>query len=218
MRFTDSLPFDWPGLSGSTAIDAGAWHLHGFAASLERDLLHEVRLIEAVSPFRNLQTPGGFLMSVAMTNCGRVGWVSDHTGYRYDPEDPTTGKPWPAMSALFLDLAERAAAAAGYRNFQPSACLVNRYLPGAHLSLHQDRDELDFKQPIVSVSLGVPAFFLWGGAKRSDRPQSIALFSGDVVVWGGPTRLNFHGVKKLGLAQHPLTQEARINLTFRQAV
>jgi DNA oxidative demethylase len=215
----ESLPFDVPAqVRGPTPLDEGAVHLHGFAAPLEQLLLDEVSRIASVSPFRHLMTPGDFMMSVAMTNCGSVGWVSDRSGYRYDSLDPITQRPWPSLPAQFADLADRAASAAGYPSFRPTACLVNRYLPDTHLSLHQDKDELDLRQPIVSVSLGVPAFFLWGGAQRSQRPRSIAVFSGDVVVWGGPSRLHYHGVKKLAAAHHPLTGSARINLTFRQAI
>jgi alkylated DNA repair protein (DNA oxidative demethylase) len=161
-------------------------------------------------------TPGGFRMSVAMTNCGRVGWVSDRSGYRYDTADPHTGLPWPAMPAVFRDLACRAAVAAHFE-FEPDCCLVNRYAPGTKLSLHQDKDEQDFTAPIVSVSLGLPAVFLWGGTKRSERVRRIQLESGDVVVWGGPARLTYHGVAPLAEGEHPATGRARINLTFRKA-
>jgi alkylated DNA repair protein (DNA oxidative demethylase) len=155
-------------------------------------------------------------MSVAMTNCGRVGWVSDRSGYRYDPIDPDTGRPWPAMPAVFRDLAEGAAAAAGFPNYDPDACLVNRYVERAKLSLHQDRDENDQWSPIVSVSLGLPAVFLWGGKRRRDSVRRLRLESGDVVVWGGPARFVYHGVSPLAAGVHPLTGTTRINLTFRK--
>ena len=155
-------------------------------------------------------------MSVAMTNCGRVGWVSDRTGYRYDAEDPQTGMKWPPMPEAFFDIAVRAAAAAGFENYDPDACLINRYVAGAKLSLHQDRDENDAWAPIVSVSLGLPATFLWGGKKRSDRVRRLRLESGDVVVWGGPARFVYHGVAPLCEGEHPLTGATRINLTFRK--
>ena len=155
-------------------------------------------------------------MSVAMTNCGRVGWVSDARGYRYDPLDPATGLPWPPMPPPFLDLARRAAAEAGFEDYDPDACLMNRYLRGARLGLHQDRDEKDAWAPIVSVSLGLPATFLWGGQRRSDPTRRLRLESGDVVVWGGPARFVFHGVAPLKDGLHPLTGAARINLTFRK--
>jgi DNA oxidative demethylase len=164
-----------------------------------------------------MRTPGGFSMSVAMTNCGPFGWVSDPTGYRYSPTDPETGVAWPAMPAAFAELATRAAAAAGFPDFAPDACLVNRYEPGARLTLHQDKDEWDFGAPIVSVSLGVPAVFLFGGLKRSDRPQRVPLEHGDVVVWGGPARLRYHGVAKLEESRHAFAGNARINLTLRRA-
>jgi len=162
-------------------------------------------------------TPGGFRMSVAMTNCGELGWVSTDAGYRYARHDPATGRHWPALPPVLMSLARRAAAAAGYEQFAPDACLVNRYEPGARLTLHQDKDEQDFTQPIVSVSLGVPAVFLFGGLKRKDRPSRLTLEHGDVVVWGGPSRLRYHGVAALKEAQHPFAAAARINLTLRRA-
>jgi alkylated DNA repair protein (DNA oxidative demethylase) len=162
-------------------------------------------------------TPGGFEMSVAMTNCGRLGWASDRKGYRYAPLDPLTGQRWPEMPDIFLKLAASAAAAAGFDAFVPDACLINRYAPGAKLSLHQDKDERDFRQPIVSVSLGVPAVFLFGGLKRSDKTRQVPLAHGDVVVWGGPDRLRYHGVLALKHGDHPLLGSHRINLTFRKA-
>jgi alkylated DNA repair protein (DNA oxidative demethylase) len=157
-------------------------------------------------------------MSVAMTDCGRVGWVTDRTGYRYDAIDPVTDRPWPAMPQIFADLAEEAAEAAGFSGFRPDACLVNRYTPGARLSLHQDRNERDSDQPIVSVSLGLPAIFLWGGKTRTEKVRRVPLLHGDVVVWGGPHRLTFHGVHALAEGQHPLTDAYRFNLTLRRAL
>jgi alkylated DNA repair protein (DNA oxidative demethylase) len=155
-------------------------------------------------------------MSVAMTNCGRVGWVSDRSGYRYDPIDPDTGNPWPRMPRAFLDVAERAAAEAGFPDYDPDACLINRYAVGTKLGLHRDRDEKDAWAPIVSVSLGLPATFLWGGKRRSDPTRRLLLQSGDVVVWGGPARFVYHGVATLKAGEHPLTGGVRINLTFRK--
>jgi len=191
--------------------------LRGVALPLEPELAAGVRAVAAAAPFRHMTTPGGYSMSVAMTNCGALGWVSDPTGYRYSPTDPATGAPWPAMPAAFTELAQRAAAALGFAKFAPDACLVNRYAPGARLTLHQDKDEQDFDQPIVSVSLGVPAVFLFGGPKRRDRPQRVPLEHGDVVVWGGPARLRYHGVAKLEESSHPFAGNARINLTLRRA-
>jgi alkylated DNA repair protein (DNA oxidative demethylase) len=199
-------------------LDDGAILLRGFALDVAKDLVAAIRRIETKAPFRRMVTPGGFTMSVAMTNCGRAGWVTDRTGYRYDTKDPETGKPWPSMPEGFAALAARAAAAAGYPRYAPDSCLINRYEPGTQLSLHQDKNERDFSQPIVSVSLGLPATFLWGGAKRAERPRRVKLESGDVVVWGGATRLNFHGVARLGEGEHQLTGRARINLTFRKAL
>lgn len=194
----------------------GAMLLSGFARPIETALIEAATAIIARAPFRHLITPGGHRMSVTMTNCGRVGWVSDRTGYRYDPIDPDSGKPWPPMPETFADLALRAAARAGFADFRPDACLINRYEPGAKLSLHQDKDELDFNAPIVSVSLGLPATFLFGGLTRNDKTTRYRLAHGDVVVWGGPARLAYHGVMPLADGDHPLLGNKRINLTFRK--
>ncbi|MDX3886039.1 MAG: DNA oxidative demethylase AlkB [Sphingomonas sp.] len=198
------------------ALGPGAMVLGGFARDMDRDLLAVIEGVLADAPPRHLVTPGGRRMSVAMSNCGGVGWVSDRRGYRYDPIDPESGRRWPAMPDIFTDLAVRAAAAAGFAGFAPDACLINRYEPGARLSLHQDRDERDRAAPIVSVSLGLPATFLWGGEKRSDRPRRIRIVHGDVTVWGGPARFAFHGVEPVADGAHPLTGRARYNLTFRK--
>jgi DNA oxidative demethylase len=195
----------------------GAVLLRGFATPFEGELIAALRDIVGQAPFRHMVTPGGHAMSVAMTNCGNLGWVTDRTGYRYDGDDPETGKPWPAMPASFCQLAGQAAAQAGFFEFSPDACLINRYEPGARMSLHQDRDEQDFGAPIVSVSLGLPAIFLFGGSKRNEKPRRFRLQHGDVVVWGGPTRLAFHGVAPLADGQHALIGRQRINLTFRKA-
>jgi alkylated DNA repair protein (DNA oxidative demethylase) len=197
-------------------LEEGAVLLRGFAFADAAALVAEAERVAQAAPFRHLVTPGGFTMSVAMTNCGRVGWVSDRTGYRYDPSDPDTGAPWPSVPARFLDLAARAAAEGGYPNYDPDACLINRYTAGAKLGLHQDRDEKDAWAPIVSVSLGLPATFLWGGKRRGDAVRRMRLESGDVVVWGGPARFIYHGVAPLKDGQHALTGAARINLTFRK--
>jgi len=195
----------------------GAVLLRGFARSMQAELVAALRDIAEQSPFRHMLTPGGHSMSVAMTNCGSLGWVTDLGGYRYDAHDPETAKPWPAMPVPFRELARQAADRAGFGDFSPDACLVNRYQPGAKMSLHQDRDEGDFGAPIVSVSLGLPAIFLFGGLKRSDRPRRFRLEHGDVVVWGGPARLYFHGVAPLADGEHALLGRQRINLTFRKA-
>jgi DNA oxidative demethylase len=192
--------------------------LRGFARGPAPELVTAIDAIAALSPFRHMVTPGGWEMSVALTNCGQVGWVTDRTGYRYDAIDPVTGRPWPEMPRAFADLAVEAAEAAGFKDFRPDACLVNRYARGARLSLHQDRNERDFDQPVVSVSLGVPAIFLWGGKTRTDRVRRIPLIHGDVVVWGGPDRLAFHGVHSLADGDHPLTGPYRFNFTFRRAL
>jgi DNA oxidative demethylase len=204
-------------LPAREAMAEGAILLRGFARQTEAGLLAALREIEAEAPFRRMFTPGGHQMSVAMTNCGCYGWVTDISGYRYDGADPKSGKPWPAMPAVFRELAESAAREAGFAGFAPDACLINRYEPGAKMSLHQDRDEKDFSAPIVSVSLGLPAIFLFGGMKRSDKPQRYRLEHGDIVVWRGPSRLFFHGVAPLADGEHPLLGRRRINLTFRKA-
>ena len=195
----------------------GAVVLRGFALSQQDALLADLDGVIAAAPLRHLITPGGLRMSVAMTNCGALGWLSDRRGYRYDAVDPDSGAPWPPMPASFARLAAQAAAAAGFDGFAPDACLVNRYEPGARLSLHQDRDERDFGAPIVSVSLGLPATFLFGGLRRAEKSLRVSLAHGDVVVWGGPARLRFHGVLPVADGQHPLLGAQRINLTFRKA-
>ena len=191
--------------------------LRGFARPFEADLIADIGAIVAQAPFRHMVTPGGHSMSVAMTNCGHAGWVTDRGGYRYDTNDPEAGKPWPDMPPSFRDLAEQAAADAGFTKFSPDACLINRYQPGARMSLHQDKDEHDFGAPIVSVSLGLPATFLFGGLQRSDKPQRYRLEHGDIAVWGGPARLFFHGVAPLADGDHAAMGRQRINLTFRKA-
>lgn len=191
--------------------------LHGQALPHAADLIDAVEAVTAQAPFRHLVTPGGATMSVAMTNCGPLGWVSDRRGYRYSPEDPASGLPWPPMPAVFRRLAQQAAKEAGFGTFEPDACLVNRYTPGTRLSLHQDRDEQDYKHPIVSVSLGMPATFLFGGLTRAERPRRILLEHGDVVVWGGVDRLRFHGIAPLKDHPHPRLGSVRLNLTFRRA-
>jgi len=195
----------------------GAMLLGGGALPVARDLVAALQQVVAQAPFRHMITPGGFRMSVAMSNCGPLGWVSDRQGYRYQAVDPESDRPWPAMPVVFLSLAEAAATQAGFAGFRPDACLINCYAPGTRLSLHQDRDERDLGQPIVSVSLGLPAVFLFGGLHRSERAQRVSLFHGDVVVWGGPSRLRYHGVLPLPDGEHPLLGRQRINLTFRHA-
>ena len=204
--------------TGDERLAPGAMVLRGFALDRAAELLEAIRVVTARAPFRHLVTPGGFTMSVAMTNCGEAGWVSDRTGYRYDRVDPVSGLPWPPMPAVFVTLAQAAAARGGFSPFEPDVCLINRYEPGTRLSLHQDRDEKGYVDPIVSVSLGLPSVFQWGGDKRSDRPQRVPLSHGDVVVWGGPSRLRFHGVLPLKDGEHPLMGRQRLNLTFRKAL
>lgn len=199
-------------------LAAGAVLLNGFVEEDEADVLAAcVSQVVAAAPWRHLVTPGGQAMSVAMTNCGALGWVSDRRGYRYEPHDPQSGLPWPALPKAFHQLAQRAALAGGFEGFEPDACLVNRYQPGTRLSLHQDRDERDHGHPIVSVSLGLPAVFLFGGLTRTAKAQRVPLQHRDVVVWGGPARLAFHGVMPLAEGSHPQWGALRVNLTFRRA-
>ena len=196
----------------------GALVLRGFVRDRGPALLEALETVTARAPFRFLVTPGGYQMSVGMTNCGSAGWISDRSGYRYGPLDPLTGQQWPAMPAVFATLAAEAAAAAGFAAFAPDACLINQYEPGSRLSLHQDKDERDYQAPIVSVSLGLPAVFLFGGGLRTDKTQRVPLAHGDVVVWGGPARLRYHGVLPLKDGEHALLGRRRINITFRQAL
>jgi DNA oxidative demethylase len=195
----------------------GAVLLRAFAATESDALLTALHEVVARSPFRRMTTPGGYRMSVAMTNCGECGWITDESGYRYGAVDPATARCWPPMPRVFGDLATSAATAAGFAGFAPDACLISRYEPGARLSLHQDKDELDHEAPIVSVSLGVPAVFLFGGHRRSDRPLRVPLLHGDVVVWGGPARLRYHGVMPLADGEHPILGACRANLSMRKA-
>ncbi len=195
----------------------GALLLRGFAAGRDADFLGSIGNISRQAPFRHMCTPGGHRMSVAMTSCGALGWVTDRKGYRYSPVDPESGLSWPAIPEAWLALAEAAAARAGFPGFVPDACLINRYQPGARMGLHQDRDERDLDHPIVSVSLGVPAVFQFGGERRSDRPERVRLAHGDVVAWGGTARMRYHGILTVREASHPFAGNQRINLTFRKA-
>jgi alkylated DNA repair protein (DNA oxidative demethylase) len=199
-------------------LGPGAVVLQGFAVDKAEQVLAALPIIESTAPFRHMLTPGGLRMSVAMTNCGALGWVSDRKGYRYADLDPESGKPWLPMPESWRQLAYAAAAVGGFAGFEPNACLINRYEPGTKLSLHQDKDERDYTAPVVSVSLGIPAVFLFGGPQRSDKPRRVPLNHGDVVVWGGPARLFYHGVAPLKDEHHPLLGNRRINLTFRKAL
>lgn len=206
-----------PARPARMTLDDGVVLLPGHALANEAALLAGVNAVVAAAPWRQMQTPGGQTMQVAMTNAGPLGWVSDRRGYRYSAQDPLRDAPWPPMPDAFRALARSAAAAAGFPGFEPDACLVNRYVPGTRLSLHQDRNERDFSAPIVSVSLGVPATFLLGGLERAGGTQPIPLWHGDVLVWGGPARLRFHGVRPIKAAHHPAFGPDRVNLTFRRA-
>jgi alkylated DNA repair protein (DNA oxidative demethylase) len=203
--------------AGVESLATQAFVLRGFADGAAFTLLKDLRAVEALAPFRHMQTPGGFAMSVALTNCGRLGWTTDQRGYRYSELDPLTARPWPPMPESFLALARSAAASAGFPDFEPDACLVNRYLPDSRLTLHQDKNERTFDAPIVSVSLGIPATFLFGGFERNDRAARILLRHGDVVVWGGVDRLRFHGVLPLKHGLHTTVGEQRFNFTLRRA-
>lgn len=218
MRGANLALFDDTPLAGTREqLAPGAWVLHGLALEHADALLREIESIAARSPFRHLVTPGGKTMSVAMTNCGAVGWFSDRRGYRYAAIDPTTGKRWPLMPEAFVRLAREAARAAGFDEYAPDVCLINRYEVGARLTLHQDQDERDRRAPIVSVSLGLPATFLFGGLARSKPQRRVPLVHGDVVAWGGPSRMRYHGVLPIKEGEHPQTGARRYNLTFRVA-
>lgn len=208
--FADAEPWHEP-------LAPGALILRRFALARAPLLMQGIEQVAGHSPFRQMVTPGGYTMSVAMTNCGELGWTTDARGYLYSPLDPLTSAHWPPMPQAFAELCHAAATAAGYPHFQPDACLINRYGIGAKLSLHQDKDEADLRAPIVSVSLGLPAVFQFGGLRRSDPLQRLLLEHGDVVVWGGPSRLFYHGIQPLKAGSHPLTGDCRYNLTFRQA-
>jgi alkylated DNA repair protein (DNA oxidative demethylase) len=208
--FADVEPWQEP-------LAPGAVILRRFALARDAALMQGIEQVASASPFRQMVTPGGYTMSVAMTNCGGLGWTTNQRGYLYSPEDPLTGAHWPPMPDAFSTLCHAAAREAGYPDFQPDACLINRYAVGAKLSLHQDKDEADLRAPIVSVSLGLPAIFQFGGLRRNDPLQRLLLEHGDVVVWGGPSRLFYHGIQPLKPGLHSLTGEYRYNLTFRQA-
>ncbi len=203
--------------SSRKRIGPSAFVLQGFAMPYVDDLLACIHVMEQEAAFRHMVTPGGFTMSVAITNCGKLGWTSNRHGYRYSVTDPDTGQPWPHMPSTFSRLAREAAAASGFADFEPDACLINRYLAGSRLSLHQDKNERDFSAPIVSVSLGIPAIFLFGGHERSHKTMRVSLQHADVVVWGGEDRLRYHGVMPLKESFHPLLGGQRFNLTFRKA-
>ncbi|MEX1198810.1 MAG: DNA oxidative demethylase AlkB [Pseudohongiellaceae bacterium] len=200
----------------SEQLDEGSFHLHGFVVEEADNLLEQVANVAEESPFRHLVTPGGKRMSVAMTNCGEYGWVSDRRGYRYQSTDPLSGRKWPEMPTIFRETALKAAESAGYPGFTPDVALINEYRPGTRLTPHQDKDEQDRTSPIVSISLGVPAVFLWGGLQRGGRNRRIPVRHGDVLVWGGPDRFRFHGIATLKEYLHPLTGDRRINITFRR--
>lgn len=204
-------------LSLNEYLGSGTAILRGFARANEMSILEALFGVATQSPFRHMVTPGGFRMSVAMTNCGGLGWLTDRKGYRYSSTDPETGNSWPEMPKNFLDLARQAATKGGYPDFTPDACLINRYESGARLTLHQNKNENDFDQPIVSVSLGLPAIFLFGGLERSEKTIRVSVAHGDVVIWGGPARLRYHGVTPLKDGIHPLAGPYRFNLTFRKA-
>ncbi|MGP3592425.1 DNA oxidative demethylase AlkB [Vagococcus sp. WN89Y] len=208
--FADEEPWQEP-------LAPGAVVLRRFALAQVSALMQGIAQVASQSPQRHMVTPGGYTMSVAMTNCGSLGWTTNQQGYLYSPIDPQTQRPWPAMPEAFSALCRQASVAAGYPDFRPDACLINRYAPGAKLSLHQDKDEPDLRAPIVSVSLGLPAIFQFGGLKRNDPLKRLMLEHGDIVVWGGPSRLFYHGIAPLKSGYHPITGECRYNLTFRQA-
>lgn len=193
--------------------------LRGLALPYVDDIMRAlINQIKPQSPLRHMTTPGGYSMSVAMTNCGQRGWETSRSGYQYTAIDPLTNQPWPDMPATFMTLAQVAANKAGFVNFRPDSCLINEYQAGSKMSLHQDKDEADLAAPIVSVSLGLSARFLLGGFTRQDKAVRIALHHGDVMVWGRSDRLRFHGILPIKAALHSVTGDCRINLTFRKAL
>ena len=211
--FAESLP------AAPEPIADGAWLLRGFVLSEADQLINAIQQVASQAPFRHQTTPGGHVMSAAMSSCGDLGWVTDRQGYRYSSTDPLTDRPWPAMPSLLRQIAIEAAAAGSYEHFEPDACLINRYTTGARMGLHQDKDEDDMAAPIVSVSLGASIRFLFGGTARTDKAAGWTLEHGDIVVWGGASRLFFHGVAPLGKrAEHPTTGPMRYNLTFRKVM
>ncbi|MCP1476448.1 alkylated DNA repair protein (DNA oxidative demethylase) [Pseudomonas sp. EB276 TE3739] len=212
--FADNEPVQQP---RTEQIGEQSWVLRGFALPRVEQLLTALEAILAVAPLRHMVTPGGFSMSVGTSSCGQLGWITDRSGYRYSSVDPLSGLPWPSMPAVFADLAHEAAERAGFTDFQADSCLINQYVPGAKMSLHQDKDEKGYAAPIVSLSLGLPAMFLFGGFERSDKSQRIPLLHGDMVVWGGVDRLRYHGVLPIKPGYHPRLGERRINITFRVA-
>ncbi|NUU37320.1 DNA oxidative demethylase AlkB [Pseudomonas sp. C2B4] len=212
--FTDAEPEQQP---RRDRIGEQSCVLRGFALPWLDRLLPALETVLAAAPFRQMVTPGGFIMSVALSSCGTWGWTTDRSGYRYTRDDPQTGRPWPDMPEVFFQLAQAAAREAGFTDFVPDSCLINRYVPGAKMSLHQDKDEKSYAAPIVSVSLGLPAMFLFGGFTRSEKSQRVPLLHGDIVVWGGVDRLRYHGVLPIKDGQHACLGEQRINFTFRRA-
>ena len=212
--FADNEPVQQP---RAEQIGEQSWVLRGFALPLIDQLLPALDSILIAAPLRHMVTPGGFSMSVGTSSCGELGWITDRSGYRYSRVDPLSGQPWPQMPLMFADLAHSAAQEAGFAGFKADSCLINRYVPGAKMSLHQDKDEHAYAAPIVSLSLGLPAVFLFGGFARSDKTRRIPLLHGDMVIWGGVDRLRFHGVLPIRQGRHPRLGEQRINLTFRVA-
>lgn len=214
MDLFDDLPLPIEDLH--TTIGPGAVLMRGLGRADDVPLLQALESIIAQAPLRHPQTPGGYTMSIQSTRCGSVGWLSEPGGYRYATINPCTGQPWPPIPPCLMDFAIDAAAQAGYPGFVPDSCLINQYLPGNKLGLHQDRDERDLRAPVVSLSLGLPAVFLFGGLQRTGKTQRYRLAHGDVVVWGGPSRLAFHGVLPLAPGDHALLGQRRLNVTFRR--
>lgn len=180
-------------------------------------LMVQVERITKVSPFRKMMTPNGHYTGVALTNCGDFGWTSDRNEYRYSSSDPLNNQPWLAIPESFKALAKNAAHVAGFKDFEPDACLINQYLIGTKLGSHQDKNEKDFSQPIVSVSIGLSAVFQIFGNQRAGQAINYRLYDGDVVVWGNSARLCYHGVRTLSAAELDPTCQQRINITFRKS-
>lgn len=181
-------------------------------------LVRDIAQVADFAPFRHPRTPGGHPTSAAMTNAGQAGWWSDRQGYRYLIHQPDSDRPWPSMPASFHAAVEVGTRGTPWPDFSPDACLINFYGAAAKMGLHQDKDERDFTQPIVTVSLGDAADFLVGGFARTDKTAVVRLHSGDVLVMGGPSRMRFHGVRRIHTGTSPLSAlHGRYSLTFRKA-
>jgi len=193
-------------------IFPGAVLMRSLALPQDNEFFTAAEAIIAARPLHHTTTPSGLPMGVMVTDCGD----SRAFANRWDTANPERMRLWPPMPPLLRDFAIRCAVRSGFPQFRPDACHINRYQAGTKLGLHQDRHECDWTQPIVSLSFGLECIFLLGGLQRTDKPRRILLEHGDVIVWGGPSRMRFHGVQPLKPGHHPLTGPYRYNLTFRK--